>query len=292
MELLFQTLVNGLLVGGLYVTVSIGFSLAFGVLDVVDFAVGEWVMLGAFAGVGIREWFDVDPFALLPVVFALFAAVGWLLAPLIYRVRTSQYARPALMALAFTFGLATLARGGMLTEVGFDPRTVDTGFAQGTLVFAGLDIPWLRLAGFAFAVLATGLFVAFLYFTRTGLAVRATAQHREHAGLMGVDVKRISALVYALYAGLTGMAGVLIGAIYAVTAQSGTRYTLLAFFVVVLAGLGSISGVLAAGLLLGLLQSYVTVYIGADYTLAIVFGVLFATLLVTPRGILRRGLSV
>lgn len=292
MELLFQTLVNGLLVGGLYVTVSIGFSLAFGVLDVVDFAVGEWVMLGAFAGVGIREWFDVDPFALLPVVFALFAAVGWLLAPLIYRVRTSHYARPALMALAFTFGIATLARGGMLTEVGFDPRTVDTGFAQGTLVFVGLDIPWLRLAGFAFAVLATGLFVAFLYFTRTGLAVRATAQHREHAGLMGVDVKRISALVYALYAGLTGMAGVLIGAIYAVTAQSGTRYTLLAFFVVVLAGLGSISGVLAAGLLLGLLQSYVTVYIGADYTLAIVFGVLFATLLVAPRGILRRGLSV
>lgn len=291
MELLAQTLVNGLLVGGLYVTVSIGFSLAFGVLDVVDFAVGEWVMLGAFVGVGIREWFDVDPFALLPVVFALFAAAGWLLAPLIYRVRTSQYARPALMALAFTFGIATLARGGMLTEVGFDPRTVDTGFAQGTLVLAGVDIPWLRLAGFGFAVMATGLFVAFLYFTRTGLAVRATAQHREHAGLMGVDVKRISALVYALYAGLTGMAGVLIGAIYAVTAQSGTRYTLLAFFVVVLAGLGSVSGVLAAGLALGLLQSVVVVYIGADYTLAIVFGVLFATLLVAPRGILRRGLA-
>jgi branched-chain amino acid transport system permease protein len=292
MQLLFQTLVNGLLVGGLYVTISIGFSLAFGVLDVVDFAVGEWVMLGAFAGVGAGAWFGIDPFAALPVVFVVFATTGWLLAPLIYRVRTSRYARPALMALAFTFGIATLARGTMLTAVGFDPRTVHTGFATGTLSVVGLNVPWLRLAGFIFAVIATGLFIGFLYLTRTGLAVRATAQNKENAGLMGVNVKRISALVYSTYAGLTGMAGVLIGAIYAVTAQVGPQYALLAFFVVVLAGLGSVLGVLVAGLFLGVLQAIVTVYIGASYTLAIVFGVLFLTLLVSPRGILRRGIAV
>ena len=291
MQLLFQTLVNGLLVGGLYVTISIGFSLAFGVLDVVDFAVGEWVMLGAFAGVASRAWFGVDPFAALPVVFVVFAAVGWLLAPLIYRVRTSRYARPALMALAFTFGVATLARGSMLTAVGFDPRTVHTDFATGTLAVVGLNVPWLRLVGFIFAVVATGLFIAFLYLTRTGLAVRATAQSKEYAGLMGVDVRRISGLVYALYTGLTAMAGVLIGAIYAITAQVGPQYALLAFFVVVLAGLGSVLGVLVAGLFLGILQAVVTVYVGPSYTLAIVFGVLFLTLLVSPRGILRRGLT-
>lgn len=291
MSLLAQTLVNGLLVGGLYVTISIGFSLAFGVLDVVDIAVGEWVMLGAFAGVASQSWFHVDPFAALPVVFIVFAAVAALVAPLIYRVRTSRYARPALMALAFTFGIATIARGGMLTAVGFDPRIVHTGFANGTLSIVGLEIPWLRLAGFIFAVVVTGLFVGFLYFTRTGLAVRATAQDKENAGLMGVDVKRISMLVYALYAGLTGMAGVLIGAIYAVTAQVGPQYTLLAFFVVVLAGLGSVLGVLVAGLILGILQAVVTIYVGPSYTLGIVFGVLFLTLLVSPRGILRRGIA-
>jgi branched-chain amino acid transport system permease protein len=292
MTLFFQTLVNGILVGGLYVTISIGFSLAFGVLDVVDFAVGEWVMLGAFAGVGSQSWFNVDPFAALPVVFVVFSLVGALIAPLIYRVRRSRYARPALMALAFTFGLATLARGTMLTAVGFDPRTVRTGFATGTLSAAGLEIPWLRLAGFVFAMVATGLFMAFLYLTRRGLAVRATAQSQDHAALMGVDVKRISTLVYALYAGMTGMAGVLIGAIYAITAQDGPQYALLAFFVVVLAGLGSVAGVLVAGLLLGVLQAMVTIYIGPSYTLAIVFGVLFATLLISPRGILRRGMAV
>jgi branched-chain amino acid transport system permease protein len=291
-SLLFQTLVNGLLVGGLYVTLTIGFSLAFGVLDVVDFAVGEWVMLGAFAGIGAKSWFGIDPFIALPAVFVVFAAAGALIAPLIYRVRSSRYARPALMALAFTFGLATLARGTMLTLVGFDPRTVQTGFANGTLSVIGLEIPELRLAGFVFAIVATGLFVAFLYLTRTGLAIRATAQDKANAGLMGVDVKRISKLVYSIYAGLTGMAGVLIGAIYAITAQIGPQYALLAFFVVVVAGLGSVLGVLVAGLILGVLQAVVTVYVGPSYTLGVVFAVLFLILLVAPRGILGRGMAV
>jgi branched-chain amino acid transport system permease protein len=290
MHLLIQTLVNGLLVGGLYVTISIGFSLAFGVLDVVDFAVGEWVMLGAFVGVASGAWLGIDPIAVLPAVFVIFAFVGSLVAPLIYRVRTSRYARPALMALAFTFGIATLARGSMLTAVGFDPRTVNTDIVSGTATLGGIHMPWLRLAGFLFAVVSTALFVAFLFLTRTGLAVRATAQNKQYAGLMGVDVKRVSTLVYAIYAGLTAMAGVIIGAIYSVTAQVGPQYALLAFFVVVLAGLGSVGGVLIAGLFLGILQAVVTVYIGANYTLAVVFGVLFAVLLVSPRGLLRRGL--
>jgi branched-chain amino acid transport system permease protein len=289
MTLFVQTLVNGLLVGGLFVTISIGFSLAFGVLDVVDFAVGEWVMLGAFAGVASTSWFGIDPIAFLPVVFVVFAVVGWLVSPLIYRVRTSQYARPALMALAFTFGLATFARGTMLTMVGFDPRTVDIGIVHGTVTIGSLHVPALRLAGFVFAAVATALFMLFLYRTRTGLAARAVAQHKENAGLMGVNVKRISSLVYAMYAGLTAMSGVLIGGIYSITAQDGPQYTLLAFFVVVLAGLGSIGGVLVAGLLLGILQALVTVYGSADYTLAIVFGVLFLTLVISPRGLLRRG---
>lgn len=289
MSLLIQTILNGLLVGGLFVTISVGFSLAFGVLDVVDFAVGEWVMLGAFAGVASTTWFGIDPIAFLPVVFVFFAAVGWLVAPLIYRVRNSRNARPALMALAFTFGLATLARGGMLTAVGFDPRTVKIGVAQGTVTLGAVQIPTLRLAGFVFAAVATCLFMLFLYRTRTGLAVRAVAQDKEIAGLMGVDVKRTSSLVYSLYAGLTSMAGVLIGGIYSITAQDGPTYTLMAFFVVVLAGLGSVGGVLIAGLVLGVLESLVTVYVSADFTLAIVFGVLFLVLVLSPRGILRRG---
>jgi len=291
MQLLVQTVVDGLLVGGLYVAISIGFSLAFGILDVVDFAVGEWVVLGAFTGVAARAWLGIDPIIFIPAVFVIFAVIGSLVAPLIYRVRTSRYARPALMALAFTFGVAMLVRGTLLTAAGFDPRTVQTDLIAGTLTVSGVHMPWLRLAAFLFALVTTGLFMGFLFFTRTGLAVRAAAQNKQNASLMGIDVKRLSTIVYAIYAGLTAMAGVLIGAIYTFTAQSGPQYSLLAFFVVVLAGLGSIGGLLVAGLFLGMLQALVTVYIGADYTLAIVFGVLFVVLLVSPQGVLRRGLA-
>jgi branched-chain amino acid transport system permease protein len=288
---LAQALVGGILIGGLYVAISIGFSLSFGVLDVVDLAVGMWVVLGAFAVIVASDELGVDAFLLLPVVFLVFGVAGWLIAPLIYRVRTSKYALPALMGLAFTFGLATLIRGGLLTMFGYTPRTVHTDLISGNVELLGITAPMIRVAGFAFAVVATGLFLAFLFYTRTGLAIRATAQSKENAGLMGIDVKRISSLVYAIYTALTGLAGALLGAIYAMTPEVGLRYTLFAFFVVVLAGLGSVVGVLAAGLFLGVLQSVVTTYVGADYTLMVVFAVLFVALLLFPQGISRRGLT-
>jgi branched-chain amino acid transport system permease protein len=288
---LAQALVGGILIGGLYVAISIGFSLSFGVLDVVDLAVGMWVVLGAFAVIVASDGLGVDAFLLLPVVLIAFGVVGWLIAPLIYRVRTSKYALPALMGLAFTFGLATLIRGGLLTVFGYTPRTVHTELVSGNVELLGITAPMIRVAGFAFAVVATGLFLAFLFYTRTGLAIRATAQSKENAGLMGIDVKRISSLVYAIYTGLTAMAGALLGAIYSMTPEVGLRYTLFAFFVVVLAGLGSVVGVLVAGLFLGVLQSLVTTYVGADYTLMVVFAVLFVALLLFPQGISRRGLA-
>lgn len=289
MSLFVQTLVNGLLIGGLYVAIAVGFSLAFGVLDVVDFAVGEWVMVGGFVGYGLSTWAGVNLFVLLPAALVIFAVVGYVLAPLVYRVRTSNYARPALMALAFTFGVATLMRGGALTLWGFNPRVISSALAGRSLVVGGIVFPSLRLVAFVLALVAVALFIGLLFYTRTGLAIRATAQDKQNAGLMGINVKQVSALVYAIYAGLTGMVGVLLAAIYSVNAEVGVQYTLLAFFVVVLGGLGSILGALIAGLFLGVLQALVTVYFSADYTLLVVFAILYLVLLVSPRGILGRG---
>ena len=138
---LAQALVGGILIGGLYVAISIGFSLSFGVLDVVDLAVGMWVVLGAFAAIVASDTLGVDAFLLLPVVFVVFGVVGWLIAPLIYRVRTSKYALPALMGLAFTFGLATLIRGGLLTMFGYTPRTVRTEFFSGNVELSASPHP-------------------------------------------------------------------------------------------------------------------------------------------------------
>lgn len=290
MDLFLQTIINGVLIGGILICLTIGFQLTFGVLHVIDFAVGGWVMLGGYAAYWLVELAGIDPFISIFLVFALFALIGGAIGPLIYHVRTSRYARPDLMALAFTFGLFLLMRGGALWLWSYNSRNVESVFSGEFLTLGPVTIPLLRLSAFLMAiVICLGVFVL-LYRTRFGMAVRAVAQNRDNAGLMGVNVKRVSAYVYGLYTGITASAGVLIATIYSVNPSVGIRYTLFAFFVAVLAGLGSVGGVLIAGLALGLMESVVSTYIGTRYSLLVVFGVLFLVLLVAPKGVLGRGI--
>src|SRR5699024_6958910 len=220
--------------------------------------------------------------------FIVFGGIGWLVGPLIYRVRTSNYALPALMALAFTFGIQLVLRGGFLATFGYTPVAVESQLVVGGWHVMGISIPIVRVAGSVFASLLTAALVVVLFLTKTGLAIRAMAENKESAGLMGDNAKRMSTLVYALYVGMTSMAGVLVGAVYSTNPEVGLRYTLLAYFVVVLAGLGSVLGVLASGLILGILQAFVTIYVGANYTLMTVFLALFFILLLFPNGLARR----
>src|SRR5690606_21941072 len=152
--------------------------------------------LGGYAAYWAGALFGVDPFIALPFIFVLFSLIGWALGPLIYRVRTSRYARPDLMALAFTFGIYIFMRGGALWLWSFDTRNVTSTIASGAVTLGPVTMPVLRLVAFGFALaLSLALFV-FLHRTRLGLAVRAVAQSRENAGLMGINVKRVSAAVY------------------------------------------------------------------------------------------------
>jgi len=288
MEILIQTTINGLLIGGLYAAFSMGFALSFGVLDIIDLAVGMWVLLGAYAAASFQQYFGIDPLVMLPATFVVFGLVGWLLGPLIYRVRTSKYAFPALMALAFTFGVMTALRGGLLTIFGYTPKAVRPELLEGVWHIMGVSIPIVRVGGFVFALVLAGILIIFLYRTSLGLAIRAMAQNKESAALVGVNVRRTSTFVFALYVGMTSVAGVFIGSVYTMAPHLDLRYTLFAFFIVVLAGLGSIMGIIFAGLILGLLQSFVTFYVGANYTLMTVFLVLFATLIIFPAGLARR----
>jgi branched-chain amino acid transport system permease protein len=232
----------------------------------------------------------VDGFVALPVAFVVLGSVGYLIGPVIYRVRNSRTARPELMALALTFGLFTLLRGGALTFWGFNTRSVPTALGGESLSLGLVTVPLLRVVVFAFAVaIATALFIM-LHRTRYGLAIRATAENRHVAGYMGVDVERLSARVYGLYAGVTGMAGVLMAAIYSVNPEVGLRYTLFAFFVAVLGGLGSVTGAIVAALLFGVIEAVTATYAGSSYSHLVIFATLYLVLLVSPRGILQRGL--
>jgi branched-chain amino acid transport system permease protein len=293
LALLPQAIVDGILLGGIYLTVAMGFSLAFGVLHVIDFAVGEWIMLGAFAGLGFTKWFHLDPLLSLPVIFAVFAAVGWMLQPLLQRVLSGSRGRPALMGLVFTFGLALAFRGSALTVFGIFTHSLDSVLSQGSVHFSRgsffLTIPFIRLAGLVYALAVIVALNYLLKKTDFGLAIRAVAQNKEAAGLMGVDIKRTSGAVYGIYVGISAMTGVFIGAIVSLNAGMGPDLALFAFFVVVLAGMGYLSGVPWAAFLLGLIQSFFLIYFNPSYVLLALFTILYAVLLISPTGMFRKG---
>lgn len=289
MGLFAQTIVNGILIGGIFITIAVGFSIAYGVMHIVDFAVGEWIMLGAFSAFWINHYFHIDPLWLIPLIALFFALVGYIFQPVIQKVVNIKHRSAALMALAFTFGLSTFIRGSALTLWGFNNRNLATVLSDKDISILGLSIPAIRAMATFFSILVILVFAYFLYKTRTGMAIRAAAENKTVAGLMGIDGHLIARLVYAIYAGLTGMSGIFIGSIFSVFPDMGLRYTAFAFFVVVAGGMGSFSGAIIAGLLLGLISSFVTVYLGGTYVFLIVFFILYLILVFFPKGILGKG---
>ncbi|HDL90146.1 MAG TPA: branched-chain amino acid ABC transporter permease [Thermodesulforhabdus norvegica] len=293
LQLLPQAIVDGILIGGIYITVAIGFSLAYGVMHVIDFAVGEWIMLGAFMGFYLNRWLGLEPILLFPVIFLSFFVVGLWIQPLIHRVLSGRRGNPVLMGLVFTFGLALMIRGIALTVFGFYSHSIPSSLAQGSLFFQVgpifVTIPLIRLTGLGYAVLVTMGLYYILHRTDFGLAVRALAQHKEAAGLMGVNARRTGGHVYGLYTGISATTGALIGCIFSISAQMGPDYTIFAFFVVVLAGMGYLPGVPWAAFLLGFVQSFFLIYLSPSYTMLAVFAALYLILLISPKGIFGKG---
>jgi len=293
-SLLPQALVDGILIGGIYITFAIGFSLAFGVMHIIDFAVGEWVMLGAFMGFYLNRWLGLDTVVFLPVVFVVFGFIGYILQPVIYKVLSGKRGNPHLMGLVFTFGLGLMFRGLGLTFFGFYSHSLKTFLTSGSLSFelgsVFLTIPIVRLAGLVYALIITFGLTYILKKTDFGIAARAVAQNRDAAGLMGVNIERISSFIYAIYVGISAMTGILIGSVFSINAQMGGKYTIMAFFVVVLAGMGYLAGVPWAAFLLGIVQSIFLIYFNPGWTLLAVFIILYVILLVSPKGLFGRGI--
>lgn len=288
--LLVQTIINGLLLGGIYVAVGVGFSLVFGVLEIIDFAVGQYVMVGAFAGAVLAPMLGGEAVFVIPIVFLAFFVVGALLQPFIHHVTTGDRPMPLLMGLVFTFGFATFLRGSVLTIFGPNTRNVPTDVLTGSVTVPGVGIfPTVRVVTALFGVLSLVGFMYYLYRTDSGTAIRAIAEDRDIARLMGVNINRYQSLSYGAYAGLTATAGLFIGMIYSANPGMGLQYTAYAFFMIVLAGLGYLPGVILSGLVLGLVQTLTAVYVGGEYVFFALFGLIYLLLLVRPEGLLGKG---
>ncbi|MEW6348537.1 MAG: branched-chain amino acid ABC transporter permease [Thermodesulfobacteriota bacterium] len=284
--LFFQALINGLLLGGVYAAYSMGFCLVFGVMGVVNLAHGELIMLGAFTGYWCFALLGVDPYLSAPVACVLLFGFGYLVQKYVINRVIDQ---PHIMSYLLTFGIHLIIANVALSLWSHDYRSVATTYSGSGLRVWGVNIPWARMVTFWVALLATGVLWFFLAGTETGRAIRATAMDKEMARLMGVDVRETYAITFGIGAAVTGLAGACISPFVVIFPEMGLEYTITAFCVVVLGGMGYMPGALLGGLFLGVAQSMTATYLSAGMSVAITFVILFLMLVFRPTGIVGKG---
>lgn len=282
-----QALVNGLLLGGIYAAFSAGFSLIFGVMGVVNIANGEMVMLGAFTSYWLFEIVKIDPFLSLPFSLLGLFALGYLLQRFII---SRVIGAPPIMSYIITFGIHLTLSNLALLAWSADPRVITTHYSGANTTILGITIPFVQLATFGLALLIIAGLYLLLYRTQLGRAIQATSQDRETARLMGISVNKIYALTFGIGAALTGVSGSLIAAIRHIEPSMGLPYTIIAFCVVVLGGMGYIPGALIGGLILGVINSLATYFFTAGWATAMTFFLLYLILLFRPQGIIGKGI--
>jgi branched-chain amino acid transport system permease protein len=283
LSVFLQTIVNGLLVGGVYGISALGLTLVWGIMDIVNLAHGEFMVLGAFFC-----FFLFTALGLSPVVAAFLALpVGLVLGVVLYRAFVYRVVgRPALASLLLMFGVSLFLNNAMLNLWSPDTRAVI--WSPGSLRLAGAAIPGGRLVAFAIAVVMAAALYLFLSRTYPGMAVRAIMQDREAAAAMGVDTQRILLLCFAVGTALAVVAGTLLAMVRPFAPQSAVSYAVIGFVVVVAGGLGNPWGALAGGLLVGLVESACGTYWSQAYTPVVVSCLLVSFLLLRPNGLFGR----
>ncbi|TMB43572.1 MAG: branched-chain amino acid ABC transporter permease [Chloroflexi bacterium] len=282
-----QLVIIGLLAGGVYVAVGVGFGLVWGVLNIVNLAHGALVIIGAYVTWQLFTAFGLDPFLTLPInAVALFVFGYALQRGVINRIIRA----PLLFTFLLTFGINLIAVNVLLLIFKSDFRSVTPSYSGQGLELGTIVIPYIRLASLGIAMLLAGGLAFVLNRLRTGLAIQAVAADREAAQLVGIDLRHIYAVTFGLGAVCAGVAGGLIGMIQAITPTAGEPYTLQAFVVVILGGLGRVSATVVGGLAFGLIEAFAQSIPGSGsvFANAIAFGVLVLVLVTRPQGLLGR----
>jgi branched-chain amino acid transport system permease protein len=280
-----QILVNALVLGCLYACIAIGFSLVWGVLNVINLIHGSFIVLGSYLAWGLYQSLSIPPWYVLVVAAPLFFILGYLLQRLLLnRVITA----PVLVTLTLTFGLDLILNNAMIYFFKADYRKLSLTPPMGSVSLFNVVVPVDRLLATVFALVLTGALYLVLRRLRVGRAIVAVRLDRDAAVLMGVDVKSIYAIAFGLGAALAGCAGVLMALIFPISPLTAPTFLAKAFVVCVLGGLGSVSGALAGGLLLALVESVGATYLGPSYATTLSFVLLILFLIVRPQGLLGR----
>ena len=282
-----QVLINALVLGCLYACIAIGFSLVWGVLNVINILHGSFIVLGSYVAYFAYVHLGIHPFISIVTAGAVLYALGYVLqAGIINRV----VAAPVLITLTLTFGLDLILNNAMLVAFTADYQAVNLANPLGTLKIGPVYLPGDRVAAMVLALLLTLLLYRLLRDSRIGRAIVAVRMDREAAALMGVDVKHINAVTFAIGAFMAGAAGALLSIIFPISPLNGPLFLGKAFVVCVLGGLGSVPGAMVGGLVLGIIESFGSYWLGPEHAMTLSFGLLLVLLFVRPSGLMgRRG---
>ncbi len=282
-EILLQTLASGVLIGLIYALVAIGLTLIFGVMDIVNFAHGEFLMFGMYASFWMFALYALDPIFTLPLTALMLFAVG----VVVYKLVISKITNAPMLSQIFTtFGLMILFRG--IAQYFWKPdfRTVDHSVVSGHVTLAGIQIGLPQVSAGIGAILVTGAIYLFLTRTKAGAALEATAADKDAARLMGIDSQKMFALAWGVGAACAGVAGALLSTFFPIFPEVGANFILIAFVVVNLGGFGSVVGALVAGVLVGVIEVMGGFLLGPQYKLAIVLVLFLAVLMFRPQGLM------
>jgi branched-chain amino acid transport system permease protein len=280
-----QATVYGLLQGGLLALVAVGFSLVWGVMNVVNLAHGSFVILGAYVGWEVNSALGLDPF----IGMFLSAGVLFVLGYVVQRFLINLVINgPIFITLLLTFGLDLLIVQGMNLGFSANYRSIRTSYAGESLALGSVRVPLGRLLAFCLAIAVTLALVALVNRTRTGLSIMATGMDRGAARLMGIRARHAYALTFAIAAALAGMAGTMVGTVGTFNPAAAGGFTLLSFVIAVLGGLGNMYGALVGGLLIGLVEAWGGQYLPGTWVNALAFAVLVLVLIFRPSGLVGR----
>jgi len=282
-----QIAANGLVLGGLYACIGVGFSLVWGVLNVINILHGSFIVLGSYVAYFAYIHLGIHPFISIIIAGTALYALGYLLqAGIINRVVTA----PVLITLTLTFGLDLILNNAMLVAFTADYQAVNLAHPLGTIQLGPIFLPGDRVAAMVLALLLTAMLYRLLRDSRIGRAIVAVRMDREAAALMGVDVWRINAITFAIGAFMAGAAGALLSIIFPISPLNGPLFLGKAFVVCVLGGLGSVPGAMVGGLVLGVIESFTSFWFGPERAVPISFALLLVLLFVRPSGLMgRRG---
>jgi branched-chain amino acid transport system permease protein len=281
---LVNVLIVGILLGGIYSLVSIGLNLIFGVIRVVNFAQGEFVMLGMYATYAAFSFLSMDPYLAIVIVFPLLFALG----VLVQRFIVQPLQGEPMMQVFATFGLLMVLQNVVLALTRGAALNVSSPLSSLTFPIGTMQVSVVRLLALAAATLvAFGVQFA-LHHTLFGKAVRAVAQDRRAAQLMGVNVERAYMATFGVGAALAGLAGALLTPIYTLSPQIGGNFIIAAFAVVVLGGLGSVWGAYLGGFIVGITEAFAGYYLDPSLKDAVWFMVFIVVLIIRPSGLFGR----